>query len=123
VFDIVEYAYANGSSVIIYANTTERAAALDRLLWITKQESFIPHKIFERNETDPFLTVGIVTSEIDPLNADILVADGHCTLGFACSFITIHEFVDRTSPEIQEACRERYRAYRERGISVEHLKE
>jgi DNA polymerase III subunit chi len=123
VFDLVEHAYNSRARVLIYASTAERAAAIDRFLWITKQESFMPHRIFERNEPDPSVTIAIVTSEINPVDADILIADGHCGFDFALGFSTIHEFVDRTSPEIQEACRERYRAYRERKISVEHLKE
>ena len=122
-FEIVESAYKRQEKVVVYASTEPRAGEIDRTLWIHKQEAFIPHKIYRLHEPDPRVTVIIVEEEINPLGAGILVADGHCSIEFACTFNSIHEFVDRSSPEIQQACRERYRTYRERGLPVEHLKE
>lgn len=122
-FEIVEHAYSQHLHVLIYAQNEERAAAIDRFLWILKQEAFIPHKIFSGNEPDSSVTIAIVASEINPVDAKILIAEGHCSLEFAGTFDTIHEFVNRSSPEIQEACRERFRSYRAIQIPVEHLKE
>jgi DNA polymerase IIIc chi subunit len=110
-FEIAEQAYQRRDKVLIYVQDEERAAAIDRILWILKQEAFIPHNIFN------------VTAEENPMDARILIADGHCSLEFACSFDVIHEFVSRASPQIQEACRERFRNYRDRQIPIEHLKE
>jgi DNA polymerase IIIc chi subunit len=122
-FEIVEQTYNKHERVLIFVQDEQRAAAIDRTLWIIKQEAFIPHKIFSRDEYDSTVPIGIVTSEINPIEARILIADGHCSLDFACGFEQIHEFVNRTSPQMQEACRDRYRAYRDRQISVAHLKE
>jgi DNA polymerase-3 subunit chi len=122
-FEIVEHAYNQHAQTVIYAPNEARAAVIDRFLWILRQESFIPHKIFLKKDPDQSIPVAIVTSEINPVDASILVADGHCSLEFAAGFEMIHEFVDRSSAEIQEACRERFRAYRDRKIPVEHLKE
>jgi DNA polymerase IIIc chi subunit len=123
VFEIVDRAYNQHEKVLVFAQNEERANSLDRTLWILKQEAFIPHKIIIGNESDSSLPVAIVTSEINPNDADILIADGHCDLEFACSFGSVHEFVNRSSAEAQESCRERFRAYRARQIPVEHLKE
>jgi len=122
-FEIVDRAYIGREKVLIFAQTEERAAAIDRILWIFKQESFIPHRIFDRNEPDSTMPVAIVTSEINPIEAGILIADGHCSLEFAGGFDSVHEFVNRASPEIQQACRDRFRAYRSLQIPVEHVKE
>jgi len=122
-FEIVEHAFNNHMNVLVYAPSEERAEALDRFLWILKQEAFIPHKRFLRNDPDPSVTIAIATSEINPVEAKILIADGHCSFEFADSFDTVHEFVNRSSPEIHAACRERFRAYRAKNIPVEHLKE
>jgi DNA polymerase III subunit chi len=122
-FEVVEHSYNNHARVLIYAQNEERAAAIDRFLWILKQESFIPHGVFVRNEPDSSVTIAIVTEEINPVDAHVLIADGHCSLEFACGFDTVHEFVNRSSPEMQETCRDRFRAYRARQIPVEHLKE
>jgi DNA polymerase-3 subunit chi len=122
-FEIVEHAYSRREKVLIFAQSEERAVALDRMLWILRQESFIPHRIFSGNKPDTAVPVAIVTAEINPIGARILIADGHCSLDFACDFDSVHEFVQRSSPEVQESCRNRFRAYRARQIPVEHLKE
>jgi DNA polymerase IIIc chi subunit len=122
-FEIVEQAYSRHERVLIFAQDEDRAAAIDRTLWITKQEAFIPHKIFSRTESDSEVLIGIVTAEINPVEAHILIADGHCSLDFACGFDLVHEFVNRSSPQMQETCRDRYRAYRAKQIGVEHVKE
>ncbi len=121
-FEIVERAYNEHEKVLVFAQSEERAVALDRMLWIIKQEAFIPHKMFGGNEADSTVPVAIVTAEINPIDARILIADGHCSLEFASGFDSVHEFVNRTSPELQEACRERFRSYRARQIPVEHVK-
>jgi DNA polymerase IIIc chi subunit len=122
-FEIVEHAYNQREKVLIYAQSEERAAAIDRFLWILRQEAFIPHKIIARDEPDSSVPIAIVTSEINPVEASILIADGHCSLDFTGRFDTVHEFVNRSTPEIHEACRDRFREYRARKLPVEHLKE
>lgn len=121
-FDIVEQAYSRREKVVVYARDEARAHAIDRILWITRQESFIPHKIFTAREPEPSVPVAIVAAELNPIGAEVLVADGHCSLEFAVGFAVIHEFVDRSSPRQHEASRERYRWYRARQIPAEHLK-
>jgi DNA polymerase IIIc chi subunit len=121
-FEIVEGAYNKHEKVVIFSATDARAASIDRTLWILKQEAFIPHKIIGAEETEFSVPVAIVTDEWNPLQARTLIADGHCSLEFAKGFDVIHEFVDRSSPEIHEACRSRFRAYRAKQVAVEHLK-
>jgi len=122
-FDIVERSYSAHEKVLLFVQDQARAAALDRMLWILKQEAFIPHRVFDANERDPKVPVAIVASEINPIDARILIADGHCRLEFAFGFDSVHEFVNRSSPEMQEACRDRFRAYRARQVPIEHLKD
>jgi len=125
-FDIVERAYRGKNKVLVFTSNGERAVALDRMLWILRQESFIPHRIFEPGEkteqADADAPVGIVTTEENPIGASVLIADGHCGIDFACGFDTLHEFVDHSSPERTEACRDRFRDYRERQIPVRHIR-
>jgi DNA polymerase-3 subunit chi len=119
-FEIIEHAYERHEKVVIYAGTVERAADIDRLLWINKQESFIPHRIFSGPAQEFLEPIAIVTAEKNPIGANILVADAHCSLDFALSFDVVHEFVRRSSPEMHEACRNRFRAYRARQVAVAH---
>ncbi len=121
-FEIVEEAYRRHEKVLIFAGTQERAAAIDRFLWVLKQEAFIPHKMLSGADDESEVPVGIVTTELNPARASVLIADGHCTLDFAAGFKAVHEFVDRSTPERHEACRRRFRAYRALQVPVEYLK-
>ena len=123
IFEIVEQAFSSNDRVVIYAENAERANSIDRTLWIIKQEAFIPHKIFQKQDADPGVPIAIVMEEINPIRAEILISDGHCSLEFAMKFEATHEFVIRTSPEMQEICRERFRSYRSRNIQVEYKKD
>ena len=121
-FEIVEQAYSQGRKVLVFARDEARAAAMDRTLWILKQEAFIPHKICTVNEADSDVRVAIVSSEMNPISAEVLVVDAHCRIDFSCEFDFVHEFVDRSSPELHQACRDRFRDYRSRQIPVEYSK-
>ncbi len=107
---------------MVFAQSPDRAAAIDRFLWITKQEAFLPHEIFTEAKPGTMVPVAVVTGELNPVGADVLVADGHRTLEFALTIATIHEFVNRSTPQLHEACRERFRRYRGRQIEVKHMK-
>jgi DNA polymerase III subunit chi len=123
IFEIVDQAYRRRERVLIFSDNEERASAIDRMLWILKQEAFIPHKIVQSDESNTGLPVTIVVSETNPNEAQILIADGHCSIDFASAFPMIHEFVTRITPQIHEACRDRFRLYRARGLTVEHTKD
>ena len=122
VLEIVESLYGRREKVLIHTRNVERAAALDRGLWIVKQESFVPHKVLGPGESDPDLRVAIVYGEYNAIDARTLIVDCHCNLDFSCRFDAIHEFVNRISPEIHQSCRERFRDYRARQIPVEYNK-
>ncbi len=120
-FEIVERAYAAKEKIVIFCPVETRAADLDRTLWILKQESFIPHMVVrEQQELDEDLPVAIAISETNPTGARTLIADAHCSLEYALNFDVVHEFVDRSSPQIHQACRDRYRAYQSAGATVEY---
>ena len=72
-FEIVGHAYNQREKVLIYAQNEERAASLDRTLWILKQESFIPHRILRENDGDVSVPVAIVAAEINPIESGILI--------------------------------------------------
>jgi DNA polymerase III subunit chi len=111
-FEIVERAYAAKEKVVVFCPAESRASDLDRTLWILKQDSFIPHLVLREQESfEEDLPVAITTTETNPTGARTLIADGHCSLEYALSFDVVHEFVDRSSPQIHQACRDRYKSY------------
>ena len=122
VFEIVEEAYGRRQNVVLYTDSEERAAEIDRFLWILRQDSFIPHQVLRHINETVLAPIVILTEEWKPFKSCILVADSHCSIEFACGFSVIHEFVYRTSPQIHESCRDRYRSYSDKKIPVEYLK-
>ncbi len=112
IFALVEQIYKDKKKAIIYTQSIERAEEIDRILWILKQESFIPHKIFKYEELDALEPIGIVTQEINPINAQIIILDSPCTIEFAKKFSTIYDFVDKTSEETLQKSRERYAKFK-----------
>jgi len=122
VFEIVDSAYDRREKVLVFVQNSDRAQSVDQLLWRFRQETFIPHKIFTADEPDQDCPVAIVTGEFNPIGAAILIAEAHCSLDFACGFETVHEFVNRSTAEVHQACRDRFRDYRTRGIPVHYEK-
>ena len=86
IFEIVEEAYGRRERVVVFAGSEERAQTIDKFLWILRQDSFIPHKILSHSEEAVNLPVAIIMDEWRPFRGGILVADGHCSIDFACGF-------------------------------------
>lgn len=122
VFEVIEREVADGNKVVVFAGDKARAGQIDRFLWILRQESFLPHRIFEAADPGALEPIAIVTGEVNPIGGSVLVADGHCSLEFAQGFESVHEFVDRSSAEAHQLCRDRFRAYQARKITVTYLK-
>lgn len=121
-FEIVEKLYKDGKKILIYTSTFDRAKELDRILWVLKQESFLPHKIFKYEEKEALEPIAIVYDQIKPINTDILVIDSPCSMEFAAKFANIFDFVDRTNKETLVKSRERYASFQKLGYVMEYEK-
>ncbi|QIK38212.1 DNA polymerase III subunit chi [Caldichromatium japonicum] len=115
---IVERLYEAGKRILILCPDRDEARHLDRLLWTFKQESFIPHGL-----------VGAVDASLTPImiSLDGLPSEGYPSLlnlgrdlpsGWE-RFEQIIDLVD-LDPEVREAGRARYRAYRQGGYEPIH---
>lgn len=122
IFSIIEQNYKEKTKVVIFTNTKERAEEIDRILWILKQESFIPHKIFKYEELDALEPVAIVFEEINPINADTLIMETPCSINFASKFNIIYDFVDKTSDEALQKSRERYAKFKDMKYNMHYVK-
>ena len=112
---LVAKAHEAGQPCLILADSMARAEELDDLLWAFDPESFIPHQIAGQGGDDadvPVLIVppGVTTAE-RPLLMNLREAPVEGT------FERVLEIVpaDETA---RSASRERWKAYRERGLSV-----
>ncbi len=117
---LADKAYGLGHTVYILTTSEAQAAALDDLLWTFRQDSFIPHERYPLvgNESSPVL---IGTASPAKVTAQVLI---NFTLtvpdGFE-QFERVVELVDQ-QPEVLSTSRERFKQYRERGLTPESHK-
>lgn len=123
IFEIVLNQYNENHKIILYTNNEERADYLDRFLWIYKQETFIPHKIFKYVEEESMENIAIVFEEINPINAKKIILDMPCSLNFAKQFYEIYDFVDSSTAKTLKESRERFKQYKNAGFSMNYEKD
>ena len=111
-----------GARLLIMVDGPDRADALDAALWTFREESFLPHEVVRGDAplTDPDARVLISWDESNPHGANLLALDSPVDLDFASSFEVVMDVVDRRSEERLVASRERFKAWRSRGVSPEH---
>lgn len=122
IFSFALLFHQRGEKAVIYTNNEERAEYLDRFLWIYKQESFIPHKIFKYKEEDALESVAIVTEELNPIAAKKIILDSPPSIDFALSFNEIVDFVEHSTPKDLKESRERFKKFREEGYLMKYEK-
>ncbi len=112
----------SGARLMIMVDGPERAAEVDRLLWSFTEESFLPHEIVEEENplSDPDARVLISWSATNPHKANLLALDSPADLDFAATFEVVMDVVDRRSEKRLVSSRERFKAWRERGVTPEH---
>jgi len=114
---VTDKAYSLGHTVYLFSASDAQAATLDDLLWIFRQDSFIPHERYPLvgTEGSPVL---IGTASPAEVNAQVLI---NFTLalpdGFE-RFERVVELVDQ-QPDVLAKSRERFKQYRERGCAPE----
>jgi DNA polymerase-3 subunit chi len=114
---LAEKAYNLGHTVYILTASEAQAAALDDLLWTFRQDSFIPHERYPLagEEGSPVL-IGVVS----PLEVKAQVLINYTDAlpeGFE-RYERVVELVD-SRPAVLANSRERFRQYRERGLTPE----
>ncbi|MBD90781.1 MAG: DNA polymerase III subunit chi [Deltaproteobacteria bacterium] len=112
----------NGARLMILVGDPERAEEVDQLLWSFREESFLPHEVVHDGQplTDPEARVLISWNPTNPHQANLLALDAPAELDFASGFEVVMDVVDRRSDERLVASRERFKAWRARGVSPEH---
>lgn len=116
-----------GHAIFIHTASAAEARQLDDLLWQFKPASFIPHAVEPTGSADATATTNhndvvlISTQSPPPDFHDVLInlTDQACT-GHQ-QFSRINEIVAADAESIQ-AGRERYRVYRDLGVSLDTFK-
>jgi DNA polymerase-3 subunit chi len=113
----------NGARLMILVDGPERAEVLDAMLWSFREEAFLPHEIVRDAEPleDSDARVLISWAATNPYGANLLALDSPTDLDFAATFEVVMDVVDHRSEERLAASRERFKAWRARGVPPEYL--
>lgn len=111
---LTDKAWQQGYRIYLQTNTLLEAQQLDDMLWIFKQDSFIPHGIYP--EVAPAtVPVSIGYQQTSPPEMDLLINLTEEMLPYYQQFKRIAEIVDESA---RESGRERYRCYRDHGCHL-----
>lgn len=108
VCDCIEKCYQAAHSIYIHMHSRETAERLESLLWTYRDNSFLPHAIYDASHVDqipPAIQIGFNES-----SANLIPP-------FFCQFTRIIEIVF-ADPSMQQSARERYKQYRDQGCEI-----
>lgn len=112
---LIEKAYHQQQSIYVHASSAEEASRLDDLLWTFRDDSFLPHSLYDQSDEFP-ASIQIGCGEIVPKH-QLLINLSKEIPGFYQQFEQLIEIVF-SDPTVQQLARERYRQYREQGNDI-----
>lgn len=113
---LTEKAHAGGHRVYLHVADDDQAQQLDRLLWLFRQGSFVPHATVAELASDDTLTPVVIGHGEPPAGFDdVLVNVGGDVGAFFSRFARHNELVP---PAAVSAARSLYRFYKDRGYAL-----
>lgn len=117
---LIEKAYTDNRKVFIYLNSSEEAERMDTLLWTFREDSFIPHNVYNANDDSP-PPVQIGHGAKPQHHQDILLNLSRELPAFFAQFTQVIEIVF-SDPHVQQLARERYKQYRDQNCELNTFK-
>lgn len=111
--DIVEKIYDQGKTATIYVQNIKNAQALDRQLWVWKQEQFIPHAIFDSFDGEIEEAIIITTRNDFPVVTEALILFDPLEDHQFQSFQLVVDFAEVYDAGRLKLSRERYKTWRD----------
>lgn len=116
---LIEKAYLQQQTVYVHTSSAEDAERIDNLLWTFKDDSFIPHALYQANDpSPPAVQIGHGEALV---KANILVNLCNKIPAFYQQYPRIIEIVFN-DPIVQQLARERYKQYREQQYEINTIK-
>lgn len=113
---LTEKAHEAGHRVYLHVADESAADALDSLLWVFRQGSFVPHATVTALAADDELTPVVIGAAEPPAGFDdLLINLGGDVGGFFSRFARHNEIV---APDDVASARSRYRFYKDRGYAL-----
>jgi DNA polymerase-3 subunit chi len=117
--DLSEKFYSAGKKVVVLVKDAGEGDELDRLLWIWKQSSFIPH-LYTGILSYKLLEPVVLTSRIeDNPGFDILLLAHPISLDIILKFEQVIDFAEKYDSTRLNLSRDRFKLYRDNNLKVE----
>lgn len=117
---LIEKAWADQQQVYIHTHSREEAERLDTLLWTYRDDSFLPHNLYQAtDDLPPPIQIGF--AEPPKHHQNLLLNLNQEIPAFYKQFSRIIEIVF-SDPHVQQLARERYRHYRDQGCELNTYK-
>lgn len=114
---LIEKAYAEEQKVFIYTHSAEEAEQMDNVLWTYREDSFLPHNMYDPSDVfPPPIQIGFA-DEVPAQQQDILINLNKTIPPFYHQFKRVIEIVF-SDPLMQQLARERYKYYRDQGYEL-----
>ena len=114
---VVEQAWEAGTRVYVWAASEAQARDLDGLLWTFRDESFVPHGLWQ-GEASLDEPVAVGWKPGNPNGAACLVLARDASPAEVGGFARVVDFAAVDVPPLKEAGRNRYRAFQQAGFAV-----
>jgi DNA polymerase-3 subunit chi len=119
---LIEKAHQQDQRVYIHTNSPEDAERIDMLLWTYRDDSFLPHSIYDAaDENSPPIRIGFDKGYAASGNDHVLVNLDKEIPSFFHKFNRIIEIVF-SDPTVQQLARERFKKYRDQGCEMNTYK-
>lgn len=112
---VAEKAYLANQKVVCYSDDAALLPRLDEMLWTFGDGSFVPHDVVSAEGSRCAAPVVLTTGPLPADHADVLINLASIVPPFFEKFARVAEFLD-ARPEVRNAGRERFKAYRGRSI-------
>ncbi len=109
--------WRHGLPVLLRCSDAAQREELDQLLWRFRAESFIPHSLIEDDAQAPVL---LALDEAPPVQQGLLINLASSISPHVDRFSRVIEIVNQ-EPALLAACRENFRAYRQRGYDPKRV--
>ena len=119
--DLTEKLYTSGKRVVLFSDSEQLAVELDRMLWVWKQSSFIPHIII--NELATSLEEQVVIAQSVAANADydVLIQATPAPDDIRKQFSLAIDFAEKYDTNALMRSRERYRKLQQENVSLKSM--
>lgn len=113
---LLEDLHQHNEKIYIHTSTRDEAERLDTLLWTFKEDSFLPHNLYDpADEFPPAIQIGCKDAPKD--HQHILLNLDRSVPSFYTQFQRVIEIVF-SDPNVQQLARDRFKYYRDNGCNI-----